>query len=65
VHRRRSSSSRQSTTGNLPLNKLYATLLNAVGATNEGDPITEFGVCDSNDVEAGITDPGEFDALKA
>jgi hypothetical protein len=51
--------------GNVPLNKLYVTLLNALGATNAGQPITEFGVLDSNDVAAGITKPGELDAIKA
>lgn len=54
-----------SDTGNVPLNKLYVTLLNALGATNAGAPITEFGQVDSNDLEAGITDPGELDALRA
>jgi hypothetical protein len=49
----------------VPLNKLYVTLLNALGATNAGQPITEFGVLDSNDVAAGITKPGELDAIKA
>lgn len=54
-----------SSTGQVPLNKLYVTLLNALGTSNDGQPVTEFGVCDTNDVEAGITDPGELDALKA
>lgn len=55
-----------SRTGNEPLNKLYVTLLNAVGATTEdGGPITTFGTVDSNELGAGITKPGEFDALKA
>ena len=54
-----------SSTGQVPLNKLYVTLLNALGATNDDAPITEFGVADSNDIEAGITDPGELDALRA
>lgn len=52
--------------GNVPLNKLYVTLLNAIGARNaDGSEITEFGTCDSNTVEAGITDPGELTDLKA
>jgi hypothetical protein len=51
--------------GDVPINKLYVTLLNALGATNAGQPITEFGLADSNDVTAGITKPGELDALKA
>lgn len=54
-----------SRSGNVPLNKLYVTLLNALGATNAGAPITEFGVADSNELAAGITNPGELDALKA
>lgn len=55
-----------SNTGFVPLNKLYVTLLNAVGAqTEEGGPITSFGTVDSNDLEAGITNPGELDTLKA
>jgi hypothetical protein len=49
----------------VPLNKLYATLLNGLGASNGGAPIAEFGVVDSNDVEAGITNPGELAALRA
>jgi len=51
--------------GNVPLNKLYVTLLNALGATDGGAPITQFGVADSNSVEAGITNPGELDTIKA
>jgi hypothetical protein len=52
--------------GEVPLNKLYTTLLNALGARDEnGQPIQSFGMVDSNDVEAGITQPGEADALKA
>lgn len=52
-----------SSTGHVPLNKLYVTLLNAMGATKDGAPVSEFGQVDSNDVEAGITDPGELSAL--
>jgi hypothetical protein len=51
--------------GNVPLNKLYVTLLNALGANNAGAPITEFGMADSNDLGAGITEPGELEALRA
>ena len=51
--------------GNVLLNKLYVTLLNAIGATNAGQPITSFGVCDTNDIAAGITKPGELDLIKA
>jgi len=54
-----------STTGQVPLNKLYVTLLNALGATNDGAAIEAFGQVDSNEIEAGITQPGELSALKA
>ena len=54
-----------SNTGNVPLNKLHVTLLNALGATNAGQPITQFGTMDTNDVTKGITNPGELTALKA
>jgi len=52
--------------GNVPLNKLYVTLLNAVGAKNtDGSPITQFGTMDTSDVAKGITNPGELAAIKA
>ena len=53
--------------GEVPLNKLYVTLLNALGAAeaNGGAPIETFGQVDSNDVEAGITSPGEIPDLRA
>lgn len=51
--------------GEVPLNKLYVTLLNALGATDNGAPFETFGVADTNDPSAGITKPGELDALKA
>jgi hypothetical protein len=51
--------------GNVPLNKLYVTLLNALGATNAGAPIEAFGMADTNDPAAGITKPGELSELKA
>ena len=55
-----------SNTGTVPLNKLYVTLLNALGAKNtDGSAITSFGVADSNSIDAGITKPGELDAIKA
>jgi hypothetical protein len=51
--------------GNVPLNKLYVTLMNAVGATDEnGQPIQSFGTWDSNS-GPGITNPGELTALRA
>ncbi len=40
--------------------------MNAVGCEAEdGGPITSFGVVDSSNLEAGITDPGELSALRA
>jgi hypothetical protein len=54
-----------SSTGNVPLNKLHVTLLNALGATNAGAPFTQFGTMDTSDVTKGITNPGELTALKA
>lgn len=52
--------------GMVPLNKLYVTLMNAVGCTAEdGGPVTSFGVVDSAELEAGITDPGELAELRA
>ncbi len=51
--------------GNVPLNKLYVTLMNAVGATDaQGQPIQSFGTWDNSD-GVGITDPGELEALRA
>ena len=54
-----------SNTGNVPLNKLYVTLMNAIGCTNAGQPITSFGLMDTSDVAKGITNPGELATLKA
>lgn len=52
--------------GSVPLNKLYVTLLNAIGQGVPGfTPVTSFGSVDSNDVTKGITNPGELAALKA
>lgn len=50
--------------GNVPLNKLYATLLNGLGARQaDGSPFDSYGTWDSN--SEGITDPGELDGIKA
>jgi hypothetical protein len=54
-----------SNTGNVPLNKLHVTLLNAIGAKDNGQPFTKFGTMDTSDVAKGITNPGELTALKA
>jgi hypothetical protein len=52
--------------GVVPINKLYVTLMNAVGCTVAGGgPVTEFGVFDSIVAQDGITDPGELTALRA
>jgi len=52
--------------GSQPLNKLYVTLLNAIGGKGaDGGPVTQFGTMDTSDVAKGITNPGEFAALKA
>jgi len=49
--------------GDVPLNKLYVTLLNALGATENGAPIQSFGAWDSN--TEGISNPGELAQLRA
>ena len=49
--------------GNLPINKLYVTLMNAVGCTENGMPgggkVTTFGQFDGTGSTGGITNPGE------
>jgi hypothetical protein len=55
-----------SNTGNVPLNKLYVTLLNALGRNLPNwAPVTQFGTMDTSDTSKGITNPGELTALKA
>jgi hypothetical protein len=57
-----------SNTGTVPLNKLYVTLMNALGKNVAGfTPIDRFGVMDYTDSAGtpGIKNPGEFTALKA
>jgi len=55
-----------STGGNVPINKLYVTLMNALGCRDsEGNLLTTFGVFDGDDATAGITNPGELESLKA
>lgn len=52
--------------GNLPINKLYVTLMNALGCKDSsGGPVTKFGVFDGNKDTDGIKNPGEVTALKA
>jgi hypothetical protein len=52
--------------GNVPLNKLYVTLLNAVGSNVAGfTPATTFGTMDTSDVSKGVTNPGELTSIKA
>jgi hypothetical protein len=53
-------------TGNVPLNKLYVTLLNALGRNLPNwQTVTQFGTMDTSDVSKGITNPGELTTLKA
>jgi hypothetical protein len=49
--------------GNVPINKLYVTLMNAVGCTDNGAKVTKFGVMDGMNASPGITNPGEIAAL--
>lgn len=52
--------------GNVPINKLYVTLMNAVGCqAPDGGPVTEFGVFDGTGTGGGITNPGESESLRA
>jgi hypothetical protein len=51
--------------GNVPINKLYVTLMNAVGCTDGGNKVTKFGEFDGTGVTGGITNPGEVAALTA
>jgi hypothetical protein len=54
-----------STGGNLPINKLYVTLMNAVGCTQNGGKVTAFGTFDGTGTSGGITNPGEVASLVA
>ena len=55
-----------SSSGNLPINKLWVTIANATGCqAPEGGPMTNWGQFDSRSADAGITNPGELDALRA
>ena len=49
--------------GNVPINKLYVTLMNAVGCTDSGGKVTKFGVMDGTNATAGISNPGEVTTL--
>ena len=52
--------------GNVPINKLYVTLMNAVGCTGPGGgPVESFGKFDGNKEADGIKNPGEVTGLKA
>jgi hypothetical protein len=60
------SGSNGSTGGNVPINKLYVTLMNAVGCrAPDGGEVTSFGMLDGVSADSGITNPGELTALKA
>jgi hypothetical protein len=54
-----------SNTGHVPLNQLYVTLLNGLGALDNGQPFTKWGSVDSNDTTAGITKPGALTKIEA
>jgi len=55
-----------STGGNVPINKLYVTLLNALGCKGpDGGEVESFGQLDGLSADSGITNPGELSALKA
>ena len=50
----------------MPINKLYVTLMNAVGCTARqpgGGKVTTFGQFDGINANAGITNPGELTKL--
>jgi hypothetical protein len=50
--------------GNLPINKLYVTLMNAVGCKgSDGGKVTTFGQFDGTGISGGITNPGEVKTL--
>ena len=49
----------------MPINKLYCTLMNALGCTQDGGEVTHFGEFDSGNTASGITNPGENTELKA
>jgi len=55
--------------GNMPINKLYVTLMNAVGCTATGmaggGKVTAFGQFDGTGASGGITNPGEITKLTA
>jgi hypothetical protein len=54
-----------SNAGNAPINKLHLTIMNGCGCTaSAGGPMTEWGQFDSRSGN-GITNPGEFEDLKA
>jgi hypothetical protein len=56
-----------STAGNVPINKLYCTLMNAYGMVSpEGGEWTRFGQFDNDEPNGeAFTNPGEISALKA
>jgi len=58
-----------SSAGNVPINKLYVTLMNALGCTADGQPggpkVTDFGQFDGMTTDSGITNPGEMTSLQS
>jgi len=52
--------------GMAPINKLLLTIMNGCGCVGaDSQPMTEWGQFDSANQGAGITDPGEFESLRA
>jgi hypothetical protein len=55
-----------SNTGNVAINSLYVTLMNAVGCKGpDGGKVTQFGAFDGSSATGGITKPGEMASLTA
>ena len=51
--------------GNVPINKLYVTLMNAMDIRENGEKVTKFGVMDGTNANPGISNPGEVATLTA
>lgn len=50
--------------GRVPINKLYCTLMNAYGMTDNGAPWEKFGAGDTDKMDGTFQSPGEVTALK-
>jgi hypothetical protein len=51
--------------GNVPINKLYCTLMNAFGMTDGGSPWEKWGAGDTDKLDGTFQSPGEVAELKA